>query len=150
MINNVYFNNYYEDKNFFNISTSIYKNLPENIDVFSELNDVSGKVSEYTRKSYNRLIETIKRYIDMRDSIYPLENNLSKLKNYIDDDKEIFIEWIVRNNFRIGFDIDKNGNISFWKIYKNGTSTNTISDCIEESKFEEQIASLINEVMNLT
>ena len=86
----------------------------------------------------------------MRDSIYPLENNLSKLKNYIDDDKEIFIEWIVRNNFRIGFDIDKNGNISFWKIYKNGTSTNTISDCIEESKFEEQIASLINEVMNLT
>lgn len=150
MINNVYINKGKSDFYIQDSNNIITKNLPQNIDIFSELVDVNDKVGLKTKNSYYKLLKVIREYLDQIDYIEPIENNLSKLRNYIDEDKEIFIEWVIRNNYRIGFDIDRNGNISFWKIFKNGMSTNTISDVIDNYNFKEKIICLLKEVMNLT
>ena len=93
---------------------------------------------------------TIKKNLNEIDKLNYIKNNLSKLRSYIDEDKEIFVEWIIRNNYRIGFNIDKQGVISFWKIYKNDSITNTVSDILDNSNFEEKINDLIKEVIYLT
>lgn len=125
-------------------------NLPQNIDIFSELANIEEGVSEKTRASYHKLLNTIKKNLNEIDKLNYIKNNLSKLRSYIDEDKEIFVEWIIRNNYRIGFNIDKQGVISFWKIYKNDSITNTVSDILDNSNFEEKINDLIKEVIYLT
>ncbi len=129
---------------------SVLINLPQNMDIFSELVNIDEGVSEKTRTSYYKLLNTIKKNLNEIDQLSYIKNNLSKLRSYIDEDQEIFVEWIIRNNYRIGFSIDKQGVISFWKIYKNDSITNTVSDILDNSNFEGKINDLINEVIYLT
>lgn len=125
-------------------------NLPQNIDIFSELIDIDEDLNPKTRNAYYKLLDILKKNLNKIDSYENINNNLSKLQNYVDEDKEITIEWIIRNNFRIGFYIDIEGNISYWKIYKNGLATNSFSDSLDDKNFESKIISIINEVISLT
>ena len=152
MINNVCLNRSETEMYCFegNEIPSVIVNLPQNIDIFSELANIDEGVSEKTRASYHKLLSTIKKNLNEIDKLYYIKNNLSKLRSYIDEDQEIFVEWIIRNNYRIGFSIDRLGIISFWKIYKNDSITNTVSDILDSSNFEEKINDLINEVIYLT
>lgn len=129
---------------------TIFENLPKNIDIFSDLVSIDNDVSLYTKKTYYKLLDTIKMYLNRESNIYQLENNLSKLRNYVDEDKEIQIEWVIRSTYRIGFLIDKDGNITFWRMYRDGNKTNTVSDSIESFNFDEKIISILNEVISLT
>ena len=132
-------------------SSNVLINLPRNIDIFSELSSVDDNdVNENTRKSYYKLLSTLKSNLNGIDRLSILKNNFSKMRNYVDEDKEISIEWIIRNNYRIGFFIDKDGIISFWKIYKNNSTTNTVSDILDDTNFEERISDIIDEVICLT
>lgn len=146
MNNSIYLNQSYS----FMPYVSNMNNLSENINVFSELKNIDQGVSIATKTSYNSLITTIKEILNRIDMVKPIDHNLSKMSNYIDEDKDIQIEWIVRNNFRIGFIIDSNGDIYYWRMYKNGNATNTISDNIPKEQLNERITSIILEVLKLT
>lgn len=129
---------------------SALEKLPENIDVFSNLKSINGEVNKKTLESYNRLIEIIKKNLSTIDNEMPINNNLSKIINFVDEDKEIELEWIVRNNYRIGFIIDTNGNISYWRTIKNGNSFNSFSDEITIDELEDRICILLDEILKLT
>ena len=133
-----------------NENIDLGSNLSQNIDIFSELSNIDEDINQNTRISYYKLLNTIKRNLNKIDSYGNINNNLSKLQSYVDEDKEITIEWIVRNNFRIGFYIDVEGSISYWKIYKEGLSTKTFSDTLDGKDFEGKIIDIINEVISLT
>lgn len=152
MINNVSLNRSETEMYCIDINTTVnvLTNLPQNIDIFSELININNEVNDKTKESYYKLLYTIKKNLNEIDKFNYVRNNLSKLRSYVDEDQEILLEWIIRNNFRIGFSIDKQGDISFWKIYKNETITKTVSDTLDNNNFEEKIMNLINEVIYLT
>lgn len=127
-----------------------FDNLPENINIFSNLKDIHNEINSNTLKSYNKLLETIKTSLSIIDQNIPIKNNLSKMINFVDEDNEVELEWIIRNNYRIGFIVDVKGNISYFRTIKNGSSTDTFSDDISSEELNDKINNLLNEVLSLT
>ncbi|MBQ9314286.1 MAG: hypothetical protein IJ220_04695 [Clostridia bacterium] len=151
MIDSLSFNKSNSDIHYFvNQITTVYNNLPQNIDIFNDLIDINGKTSEIAQKVYFRLLSIMQRYINNINIRIRLDNSIPSLKNTVDEDGDVILEWPIRNNYRIGFVIDIHGNISFWRIFKDGTITNTVSDIISENSLEEKIDLILEEVICLT